>query len=89
MADSVVLPLLRVLRQLAAYGAANAPRRHGLPSLPGSADAALLAHVACGLRTAHRVRLQPTAAEVPTWVGQAVQELRAAVALLQEWVVPE
>ena len=89
MADSVVLPLLRVLRQLEACGTADAPRRHGPPTLPGGADAALLAHVACGLRTTHLVRLQPTAAEVPTWVGQAVQELRAAVALLQEWVVPE
>ena len=80
----VVIPPLGLLRPLEAYGAVGATGRYGPPTRTGAADAALLAHVACELRTAHRVHLLPTAAEVPDGVCHAVRELRAIAALLQE-----
>jgi hypothetical protein len=86
--EPAVQQLAEALQQLEAFGLAGPPGERGLPQLPEFPDDALMEHLARGLRSVVRIRGAGIDA-VPTFqVAEAVRDLRAAVALLQEWVVP-
>ena len=89
MPEPAVQQLAEALQQLEAFGLVGPPGERGLPELPDRADDALMEHLARGLRSVVAIR-RAGIDTVPTCrVAEAVKDLQAAVALLQEWVVPE
>ena len=87
MAEPAKQQLLETLHQLEALGIASPDGRQGLPRLPAPVDDVRLDHLAAGLRAAVRMRGVGLDEASPADVASTLRELRAAVALLQEWVV--
>ena len=77
--------LADTLGQLGALVAAQQPR--GPTALPSAVEDALLIHIAAGLRAVRKA--QAAAPDQRYHLGNALAELCAAVALLQEWTGPE
>ena len=65
----------------------TAQRRRSPTALPSAVEDALLIHIAAGLRAVRKA--QAAAPDQRYHLGNALAELRAAVALLQEWTAPE
>jgi hypothetical protein len=89
MAEPVVQQLSEALDKLEEFGIGGPRGTRGLPQLPSPFDEALLDHLAKGLRGAVRIRGTGLQAVPLPDVASVTQELRAAVALLEEWAVPE
>jgi hypothetical protein len=87
MTAPAVQQLLETLHQLEGFGICSPDGRQGLPQLPAPVDDVLIEHLARGLLAAVRIRAVGAAVAAPAEVATTVEELRAAVALLQEWVV--
>jgi hypothetical protein len=87
MAEPAVQQLVEALHDLESYGIVGCGGSWGLPRLPDGADDALVGHLAKGLRCAVQIRGCGPGAVPPGELAATVQELRAAVVLLQEWVV--
>jgi hypothetical protein len=87
--EPAVQQLSETLQQLEAYGVCGPPGKRTLPRLPGRADDALMEHLARGLQSMVRIRGQGVRFASTFLVVDTVRELRAAVALLQEWTVSE
>jgi hypothetical protein len=87
MPEPAVQQLVEALYDLEAFSVRGRGGGWGLPQLPAGADDALVEHLAKGLQIAARMRGGGPTAVSPAEIQTTTQELRAAVALLQEWVV--
>jgi hypothetical protein len=59
---------------------------HDVPiPLPPRADDAALTHIAPGVHAGRRALALPPPADAPIQAARAIIELRAAIALLEEW----
>ena len=87
MPEPAVQQLSEALDKLEAFGIGDSPGTRGLPQLPSPFDEALLDHLAKGLRAAVWIRGAGLDAVPLPAVQATTRELRAAIALLQEWVV--
>jgi hypothetical protein len=58
-------------------------------ALPAAVEDALLLHLAMGLRAMQRAQAVPQAPDLRYHLAHAAAEWRAALALLQEWLVSE
>ena len=87
MASLETPALARALDQLSQLVAAQALR----PSapLPPAVEDALLTHIAMGLQAIRRAQRAPHAPDQRYHLAHALQELNAAVTVLQEWTTPE
>ena len=87
MAEPAVQQLSEALDKLETFGIGSRGPGRPLPQLPPPADDAVIDHLARGLRAAVRIQGLGIAAVSRDCVQGAAQDLRAAVALLEEWVV--
>jgi hypothetical protein len=88
-ARAAIQQLSEALDQLEAFGVGRSPGERGLRQLPDRADDALMEHLARGLGSTARITGVGVESASRFLVEQTVRELRAAVALIQEWTVPE
>ncbi|HEY7064866.1 MAG TPA: hypothetical protein VII06_25555 [Chloroflexota bacterium] len=85
MTDPAVQQLLDAFQHLDAFGLSDAQADHHLPDLPPHADAALMHHLALGLRLSKRIQNAGAARVSRAELQAAALELRAAAALMEEW----
>ncbi len=85
MAEPHVEQLTQTLRRLDTVTAREAARGGDAPSVPPRVDDVLLSHVMTGLQASTRALAVPPAADAPAHGAWAIRELRAAIALLEEW----
>ncbi len=88
MAEPDLEQLTRAFRELESFAAAGPLPGSTLPQLPDPADDALLDHLAVGVQATEQALAAPGAGDAAAHIAHAVRELNAAIALLQEWVIP-
>jgi hypothetical protein len=81
--------LTEAFQRLWKLTAPKSPPRGPHQLLPAPAEDALLAHLAMGLHATRRALEIPRPPDAPAHLARALEELNAAVALLQEWVDAE
>jgi hypothetical protein len=82
--DRLTGDLLGLLRRLDALGVSGGAAGDGVPTLPRSAEAQFQDHLAMGVRAAEHF-WDAGAPDRRVYGVRALRELRAAVAVLQEW----
>ena len=85
MAQPGLEQLTEAYHQLWTLTAPQSPPRGPHQLLPTPAEDALLAHIALGLHATRRALQRPPPPDAPAHLARALEELNAAVALLQEW----
>jgi hypothetical protein len=85
MAQLGLEQLTQTLHQLWSLAGAKSPPRGPHALLPPPAKDALLTHLAMGLRATQRILETPLPPDAPAHHARALEELHAAVALLEEW----
>ena len=89
MAQPELDQLGQAFQQLWRLAAPKCPPQGPHQLLPAPAEDALLAHLALGLHATRRALETPRPPDAPAHLARALEELNAAVALLQEWTETE
>ena len=89
MPPSDIAQLAQLLRRVETLRAAGSARRPVPPTVPDLVEDAFMGHLSRGLQASKRVVRTPAGPERRSHMVCAVMELRAAVAMLEEWLVRE
>ena len=89
MPPSDIAQLAHLLRRVEMLRAAGSTRRPAPPEVPVLVEDAFMGHLSRGVQASKRVVRTPFMSDRQDDMANAVTELRAAVALLEEWLVLE
>ena len=89
MPPSDIAQLAHLLRRVETLRAAGSARRPAPPAVPDLVEDAFMEHLSRGLQASKRVLRTPPGLKRNSHMANAVTELRAAVVMLEEWLVRE